>query len=151
MTCVELHEKWVNDELGGKRLVYADLTEEEKANLCRADLRGANLYRANLSGADLSGADLGGARYNVLSLLQCDWGGEITDGLRAQMMAFDRDCHNDPDAFLEWANGGGCPCSKNIQRALQFREKRDCYDHDLTAPTPWALWEMLATEFEIVI
>ena len=50
-----LHEKWLNNEWGGKR---ADLY---RANLREADLCGAYLYRANLIGVDLRGADLSGA------------------------------------------------------------------------------------------
>ena len=46
-TIIQLHEKWLRREPGGK-----------KANLSSADLRGADLSGANLRDADLSGADL---------------------------------------------------------------------------------------------
>ena len=59
-TIIQLHEKWLRGELGGKKadLSGADLSG---ADLSGADLRGANLRGADLSGADLSGADLSGA------------------------------------------------------------------------------------------
>ena len=46
-TIIQLHEKWLRREPGGK-----------KANLSSADLRYADLSGADLSGADLSHADL---------------------------------------------------------------------------------------------
>lgn len=49
---LELHQKWINNEPGGKR---ANLRE---ADLWRADLWRADLGRADLRGADLRGADL---------------------------------------------------------------------------------------------
>ena len=54
---LNLHEKWLNCEDGGKRanLSNADL---RKANLIGADLSSADLRKANLIGADLSSADL---------------------------------------------------------------------------------------------
>lgn len=47
---LELHQKWINKEPGGKR-----------ANLRGADLLGTNLQGANLWGDDLREADLRGA------------------------------------------------------------------------------------------
>jgi hypothetical protein len=57
---LELHQKWLNGDDGGKRadLRGADLNG---ANLRGANLRGANLRGANLRGADLSDAYLSGA------------------------------------------------------------------------------------------
>jgi hypothetical protein len=46
---------------GGKRLVWSDLTAEERADLRGAYLEGADLRGADLRGADLRGADLRGA------------------------------------------------------------------------------------------
>lgn len=46
-TIIQLHEKWLRREPGGK-----------KANLSSADLRGADLSDADLSDADLSGANV---------------------------------------------------------------------------------------------
>ena len=51
-TIIQLHEKWLRREPGGKK---ANLSG---ANLSSGDLRGADLSDADLSGADLSGADL---------------------------------------------------------------------------------------------
>ena len=67
---LELHQKWINKEPGGKRadlrgadLFGADLrgAELRGADLREADLRGGELRRADLFGADLFGADLRGA------------------------------------------------------------------------------------------
>ena len=90
-TIIQLHEKWLRGELGGKKadlsgadlrgadLRYADLSYADLsyADLCGADLsyadlryadlRGANLRGADLSGADLSGADLRGANVDFSS------------------------------------------------------------------------------------
>ena len=63
---LNLHKKWLNSEVGGKR-----------ANLKGADLEGANLYGADLNGADLEGANLRGA--NKIPLY-CKWSIGITDG-----------------------------------------------------------------------
>lgn len=49
------------DHANGRRLVWAELTATERANLRGANLVGANLVGADLRGADLRGADLGGA------------------------------------------------------------------------------------------
>ena len=54
---LELHEKWVNDEKGGKRLNLSN-ADLSNADLSNADLRGANLRGADLRGADLRGANL---------------------------------------------------------------------------------------------
>ncbi len=66
---LEKHEKWLNDEEGGKRadLRGADLSY---VNLYGADLREADLADANLSGADLSEADLKSADLRFADL-QC--------------------------------------------------------------------------------
>ena len=75
---LEKHKRWLNESAGwseedradlyranlsGADLSGADLSRANlyRANLSGADLSGADLYRANLSGADLSGADLSGA------------------------------------------------------------------------------------------
>ena len=51
------HEKWINDEDGGKRadLQNADL---QNADLLSADLQGADLRHANLLSADLRRANI---------------------------------------------------------------------------------------------
>ena len=60
-TIIQLHEKWLRREPGGKK---ANLSG---ANLSSADLRGADLSDADLSGADLSDADLRGANVDFSS------------------------------------------------------------------------------------
>lgn len=55
-TIIQLHEKWLRGELGGKK----------------ADLRYANLSYADLRGADLSGADLSGANLRYADLRYAD-------------------------------------------------------------------------------
>ena len=64
---LELHQKWINKEPGGKvaNLLEANLLE---ANLRGADLRGANLLGADLLGADLREADLRGANLRGANL-----------------------------------------------------------------------------------
>jgi len=64
---LNLHKKWLNSEVGGKRanLERANL---EDANLIGANLRGANLIGANLIGANLRGANLIGANLRDANL-----------------------------------------------------------------------------------
>jgi len=78
---LELHKKWLNDEVGGVRadLRGADLIDANliEANLRRADLIDANLYRTNLrraylERADLYRADLGYANLREASLRGAD-------------------------------------------------------------------------------
>jgi methyl coenzyme M reductase beta subunit len=57
---------------GGKRLVWPDLTAEERANLERANLVGANLVGANLVGANLRGANLRGANLRGANLVDAN-------------------------------------------------------------------------------
>ena len=54
---LELHKKWLNNEIGGVR-----------ANLSGANLSGANLSGANLSGANLRGANLRGANLTNIKI-----------------------------------------------------------------------------------
>ena len=70
-TIIQLHEKWLRGELGGKKadLRYANLSY---ADLRGADLRGADLSYADLRGADLSGADLSGANLRYADLRYAD-------------------------------------------------------------------------------
>jgi len=160
-----IFNRWTGEEIGeleigpGADLSDANLRDADLrgANLRDADLRDANLLDADLSSANLSsaylrGAYLRGASYNALSVLQAYWNGDISPALCAVMMAFDRECHPHPEAFQTWANGGECPLySSSIQRALMFNEKPELYNHSLAAPSPWALWVMIAREFEIKI
>ncbi len=69
----------------GRRLVWADLTNAEKALFYGADLSGAklsdaDLRRANLDGADLSGANLYGADLRRANLDGADLSGANLDG-----------------------------------------------------------------------
>ena len=65
---------------GGKRLVWADLTATERANLRVANLWGANLWGANLWGANLEGAYLRGANLVGADLYGADLGGANLGG-----------------------------------------------------------------------
>jgi hypothetical protein len=70
------------------------------------------------------------------------------------MMAFDRSCHPNPEAFLVWKKEGNTSCplkTSCIERALMFDEDRTLYNHSLAAPSVWKLWTMIATEFGIKI
>ena len=67
-TIIQLHEKWLRREPGGK-----------KANLSSADLRGADLSDADLRYADLSGADLSGADLSHADLRYADLRGANVD------------------------------------------------------------------------
>lgn len=59
---LELHRKWLNNELGGRK---ADL---RRANLINVDLRFSNLRYANLSDANLRGTDLSGTDLSFADL-----------------------------------------------------------------------------------
>ena len=67
-TIIQLHEKWLRREPGGK-----------KANLSSADLRGADLSGADLSHADLRYADLSGADLSHADLRYADLRGANVD------------------------------------------------------------------------
>ena len=68
-TIIQLHEKWLRREPGGKK---ANLSS---ADLSGADLSGADLSDADLRGADLSGADLSGADLRYADLRYADLSG----------------------------------------------------------------------------
>ena len=67
-TIIQLHEKWLRREPGGK-----------KANLSSADLSGADLSDADLRYADLRGADLSGADLSHADLRYADLRGANVD------------------------------------------------------------------------
>ena len=98
---LELHEKWVNDEKGGKRLNLSN-ADLSNADLSNADLRGANLRGADLRGADLRGADLRGAdlRGADLSNANLRWADLSNADLRGANLRW-ADLSN---ANLRWAN-----------------------------------------------
>ena len=54
---LEAHKNWLNGNKG-TRLVWNELSEDEKTNLRNADLRYADLLNANLRNADLRNANL---------------------------------------------------------------------------------------------
>ena len=135
-------------------LRYADLY---CAYLTGADLRGANLYRANLHRTNLTGAslhraylqdaDLTGARLPSPTTMLLAWWGELSDGLTALAMAYDASCHPDPDAFSRWADGGPCPYGGvRVERACNFRERKECWDPDLPVPRAYDLMVALVRE-----
>ena len=70
-TIIQLHEKWLRGEPGGKK---ADLRSANLryANLHNADLRYANLSYADLRGADLRSADLRSADLRSANLHNAD-------------------------------------------------------------------------------
>ena len=72
-TIIQLHEKWLRREPGGKK---ANL---RGADLFDADLRDADLSDADLSDADLSGADLSGADLSHADLRYADLRGANVD------------------------------------------------------------------------
>ena len=80
-TIIQLHEKWLRGEPGGKKadlrsanLRYADLHNADLryANLHNADLRYADLSYADLRSADLRSADLRGADLSYADLRGAD-------------------------------------------------------------------------------
>ena len=81
---IKLHDKWLNDEDGGKRagLHHANLTDADlgNADLTNADLTGADLTGANLTGADLSFADLSFADLTNADLTGADLTGANLTG-----------------------------------------------------------------------
>ena len=109
---LELHKKWLNDEVDGKRanlcetnLSGADLREANLhgvnlsgADLCEADLHGADLSEANLRGADLSWADLSGA----------DLSGADLRGADLSKANFDFSC------FPLWCGGSKFKCDTKL-------------------------------------
>ena len=75
-TIIQLHEKWLRGEPGGKKadLSYADLSYADlrSANLRYADLRSADLHNADLSYANLRYADLRYANLSYADLSYAD-------------------------------------------------------------------------------
>ena len=69
---LDLHEKWLNHDPEGVRLVTAIGKIEVGADLSGANLRGADLSSADLSSADLSSADLSGADLSSADLSGAD-------------------------------------------------------------------------------
>jgi hypothetical protein len=117
---------------GGKRLVWSDLTTEERvdlqganlggANLGRADLKGANLWNANLRGADLQGANLRSADLERANLGNADlqgadlWGADLqgADLQGANLRGANLGAANLGGANLGGANLGGADLSRGL-------------------------------------
>ena len=64
---LELHQKWLDNYPGGRRLHLYDVDLHD-VDLHDTNLSNANLYDTNLSGADLSGANLHGADLSGVNL-----------------------------------------------------------------------------------
>ena len=119
---LELHQKWINKEPGGKEadLLGADLRE--------ADLRGANLREADLLGADLREADLRGA-----NLREADLRG--ADLLEADLLGADlREAGLDYSCWPLWCGSFGVRVCKRIAAQLAYHFCRlDCDDPEVIA------------------
>jgi hypothetical protein len=129
--------------LSGANLSDANL---RYANLSGADLSGADLRYANLSGADLGYANLSGADLpSPTIVLLARW--TVSDILCRDLMAYDAACHPDPMAFTAWARGGPCPYNDvKVQRAANFKEKRELWDANAVLSRPYDLMIRVLTE-----
>ncbi len=124
-----------NANLRNADLRYADLSNADlrnadlsNADLWYADLSNADLWYADLSNANLSNADLSNANLPApTAVLLANWG-EVSDELTLELMRYDAEHHQDPEAFDKWAAGGPCPYKgAKYQRAANFREKRELW------------------------
>jgi len=103
-----------------------DLSE---APLRNADLRGANLRYCHVRGADFSGADLRSASLPSPSvMLTAYWPNLDDDKLVRDLMRYDAENHENPDAFETWAAGGPCPYEDStFSRAANFNEDTEAF------------------------
>ena len=88
---LENHKRWFEESEGW--------SEEDRADLWGANLRGANLWGANLRGADLREANLWGADLREADLRGADlWGADLNDETKIRL------CITCPDtgAFIAW-------------------------------------------------
>jgi len=135
-------------DLSGANLSDANLSGANLsgANLSDANLSGANLSDANLSDANLSGADLSGANLpSPTIVLLTRW--TVSDILCRDLMAYDAACHPDPMVFTTWARGGPCPYNDvKVQRAANFKEKRELWDANAVLSRPYDLMTRVLTE-----
>ena len=139
---LELHQKWINKEPGGKGadLRRADLRE---ADLRRADLRGAILWEADLRGAalreaDLRGADLREADLWRAILWEADLRGADLQGadLRgADLQGADlREANLDYSCWPLWCGSLDVRVCKRIAAQLAYHFCRlDCDDPEVIA------------------
>ncbi len=97
---------------GGKRLVWSDLTAEERADLVGANLRGANLRGADLEGANLRGADLWGADLEGANLVGANLRGANLRG--ANLRGADLEGANLVGADLVGADLWGADLSRGL-------------------------------------
>lgn len=134
-------------------LINADLCSVNlvSANLHGACLRGANLTKANLANANLTWCFLTGANLkdailpSPTTVLLADWE-RLSYDLTADLMVWDSLNHPDPTTFDRWANGGNCPYSEtNVQRAANFREKRELWGKGKVCP-PYELMQRVLAE-----
>jgi len=132
-------------------LTRADLTEADltEANLTRADLTEANLTRAELYGANLTEANLTEAILPAPSMILLSYLGKLSDGLTADLMAYDASMHPNPQDFTDWANGGNCPYQDTlVQRAANFIEKKELWDPNRPLVRPYDLMVRALTELK---
>jgi hypothetical protein len=138
-------------DLRGANLQEANLGE---ANLGRANLWGANLgeadlREANLGEANLRGANLGGAKIGLVKwpsppmVLLASWG-EVSDDICLDLMRYDAANHPEPEKFLEWAEGGGCPYDGvHVERSANFQEKRGLIKDDFLSLPVKSAYELM--------
>ena len=119
---LELHQKWINKEPGGKG-----------ANLWRAELRGANLWRAELRGANLQVADLRGANLRVADLRGANL--QVADLRGANLRGADlREADLDYSCWPLWCGSLDVRVCKRIAAQLAYHFCRlDCDDPEVIA------------------
>ena len=119
---LELHQKWINKEPGGK---IADLLE---ANLWEADLREANLREADLRGADLREANLREANLREADLRRANlWEADLRE-------ADLREADLDYSCWPLWCGSLDVRVCKRIAAQLAYHFCRlDCDDPEVIA------------------
>ena len=139
---LELHQKWINKEPGGKRanLRGADL---RGADLRGANLRGADLWRANLRGADLRGADLRGANLRGADLWRANlWEADLRGADLCGANLWEADLRGadlcganlDYSCWLLWCGSLDVRVCKRIAAQLAYHFCRlDCDDPEVIA------------------
>jgi hypothetical protein len=105
----------------GISLYGLDLSETSlrNANLTGANLRTCKLHWTNFAGADLRNATLPAPSV----MLAADWTMVRDEELIRDLMRYDAENHENPEAFVRWANGGECPYSGSMfGRAALFSQ-----------------------------
>jgi hypothetical protein len=137
-TAAQILTDHANRYTGGKRLVWSELSEAEKANLSGANLSGADLYGANLYGADLSRANLSGANLYGANLSGADLSGANLSGANlsgANLSGANLSGANLYGADLSRANLYGADLSKGL-RIVQGPTRSDGYHFSLRVCCP---------------